>query len=328
MKRAIITGITGQDGSYLAEHLLGEGYEVYGFIHGKADPRASRVGRLLADVRLIHGDLLEMESVQAAVEQAQPDEFYNLAAITHVPTSWEHAELSAQVTGLGVLRALEACRIYCERGGEVRFFQASSSEMFGRPGASPQSEQTPMRPVSPYGSAKLYGHFLTGTYRDLHHLYATSGILYNHESPRRRPEFLSRKVSLGVARIKLGHEHQLRLGSLSASRDWGFAGDYVRAMHLMLTQDEPDDFIIGTGVSHTVEELVDLAFQVVGLEWRRYVVTDASFIRPADVDGLRADPSRACTKLGWKPTVKFDHLVAMMVESDLALLTNYPDDQI
>jgi GDPmannose 4,6-dehydratase len=328
MKRAIITGITGQDGSYLAEHLLAEGYEVYGFVHGKANPRVARVNELLPEVKLICGDLLELETVQAAVEQAQPDEFYNLAAITHVPVSWRHAELSAEVTGLGVLRALEACRLYGESGGQIRFFQASSSEMFGRAAESPQTEETPMRPVSPYGTAKLYGHFLTKTYRDLHRLYATSGILYNHESPRRRPEFLSRKVSLGVARIKLGHQHDLRLGSLSAYRDWGFAGDFVRAMHLMLTQDEPEDFVIGTGVSHTVEELVELAFKVVGLEWRRYVVTDTSFIRPADADRLCADPAKALAKLGWKPTVGFETLVAMMVEADLRLLTDNPDAQV
>jgi GDPmannose 4,6-dehydratase len=327
-KRALITGITGQDGSYLAEHLLSQGYEVWGLVRGQANPRVGRVRQLLADVRLVRGDLLDQGSLISAVERVQPDEVYNLAAISYVPMSWQQAELTGEVTGLGVLRVLEAIRV-CSgittsrmpSSGQIRFYQASSSEMFGMVAESPQTERTPFHPRSPYGVAKAYGHFLTQNYRESYGMFAVSGILFNHESPRRGGEFVTRKVSLGVARIKLGLERQLRLGTLSARRDWGFAGDYVRAMHLMQTRDEPEDFVVGTGVTHSVEELVARAFEVAGLDWREHVVCDAGFVRPAEVDHLCADPSKAAKELGWEPTVGFDELVTMMVESDLALLS-------
>jgi len=328
MMRAMITGITSQDGSYLAEHLLSKEYEVCGFVHGKANPRVDRVRRLLPDVRLVHGDLLDLSSVLSAVEQVQPDELYNLAAISHVPTSWEHAELTGEVTGLGVLRVLEAIRVYSGIGGsrtptrgQIRFYQASSSEMFGDVRESPQTEQTPFHPRTPYGSAKVYGHLLTQNYRESYGMFAVSGIMFNHESPRRSPEFLSRKVTLGAAKIKLGRERQLRLGRLSARRDWGFAGDYVRSMQLMLAQDEPQDYVVGTGVTHSVEELVDQAFRVVELDWHEHVICDTSFIRPIEVNQLCADPTKARRELGWRPKVGFDELIEMMVDSDLALLS-------
>jgi GDPmannose 4,6-dehydratase len=286
-----------------------------------------RVRELLGDVRLVRGDLLDQGSLISAVERVQPDEVYNLAAISYVPMSWQQAELTGEVTGLGVLRVLEAIRV-CSGisasrtpgGGQIRFYQASSSEMFGKVRESPQTERTPFHPRSPYGVAKTYGHFLTQNYRESYGMYAVSGILFNHESPRRGAEFVSRKVSLGVARIKLGYERQLRLGTLWARRDWGFAGDYVRAMHLMLTADEPDDYVVGTGLTHTVEDLVERAFGVAGLDWRDHVVCDAAFVRPAEVDHLCADPSKAAERLGWEPKVGFDELISMMVEADLELL--------
>jgi GDPmannose 4,6-dehydratase len=283
---------------------------------------------LLGDVRLVRGDLLDQGSLISAVERVQPDEVYNLAAISYVPMSWQQAELTGEVTGLGVLRVLEAIRvcsgISASRSparGQIRFYQASSSEMFGQVRESPQTEQTPFHPRSPYGVAKAYGHFLTQNYRESYGMYAVSGILFNHESPRRGAEFVTRKVSLGVANIKLGLGRQLRLGNLSARRDWGFAGDYVRAMHLMLGQDTPKDFVIGTGVTHSVGELLEQAFAAAGLDWRDHVVTDAAFIRPAEVDHLCADPSRARAELGWEPKTGFDELVPMMVEADLKLLS-------
>ncbi len=327
-RRALITGITGQDGSYLAEHLLAEGYEVWGLVRGQANPRVRRVRELLGEVRLVRGDLLDQGSLIAAVERVQPDEIYNLAAISYVPMSWQQAELTGEVTGLGVLRVLEAIRVCSGISasrtpgrGQIRFYQASSSEMFGLVSESPQTERTPFHPRSPYGVAKTYGHFLTQNYRESYGMFAVSGILFNHESPRRGSEFVTRKVSLGVARIKLGMERQLRLGTLSVRRDWGFAGDYVRAMQLMLAADTPADVVVGTGVTHSVEELVDRAFGVAGLDWRDHVVCDAAFVRPAEVDHLCADPSTAVKQLGWEPKVGFDELVAMMVESDLALLS-------
>jgi GDPmannose 4,6-dehydratase len=327
-RRALITGITGQDGSYLAEYLLGQGYQVWGLVRGQANPRVRRVRELLGEVRLVRGDLLDQGSLIAAVERVQPDEVYNLAAISYVPMSWQQAELTGEVTGLGVLRVLEAIRV-CSGisasrspgGGQIRFYQASSSEMFGKVRESPQNEHTPFHPRSPYGVAKAYGHFLTQNYRESYGMFAVSGILFNHESPRRGAEFVSRKVSLGVAKIKLGYQRQLRLGTLTARRDWGFAGDYVRAMHLMLVRDEPEDFVVGTGVTHSVGELVDRAFSAAGLDWRDHVVTDAAFIRPAEVDQLCADPARARDRLGWEAKISFDELVAMMVEADLELLS-------
>jgi GDPmannose 4,6-dehydratase len=335
-KRALITGITGQDGSYLAEHLLAAGYEVWGLVRGQSNPRVRRVRQLLGDVRLVRGDLLDQGSLISAVERVQPDEVYNLAAISYVPMSWQQAELTGEVTGLGVLRVLEAIRV-CSGisgsrspgGGQIRFYQASSSEMFGMVAESPQTERTPFHPRSPYGVAKAYGHFLTQNYRESYGMFAVSGILFNHESPRRGSEFVSRKVSLGVARIARGHERQLRLGTLSVRRDWGFAGDYARAMHLMLIRDQPEDFVVGTGVTHSVEELVEHAFGIAGLDWHDHVVCDAAYVRPAEVDHLCADPSKAVKELGWEPTVGFGELVEMMVESDLALLAGpgeYEDD--
>ncbi|MBP2703367.1 GDP-mannose 4,6-dehydratase [Microbispora sp. RL4-1S] len=331
-KRALLTGITGQDGSYLAEHLLGAGYEVWGLVRGQANPRVSRVRTLLQDVRLVRGDLLDQGSLISAVEKVQPDEVYNLGAISFVPMSWEQAELTAEVTGMGVLRMLEAIRvcsgITASRGtaaGQTRFYQASSSEMFGQVRETPQTERTPFHPRSPYGVAKAYGHFLTQNYRESYGMFAVSGILFNHESPRRGAEFVTRKVSLGVARIKLGRSRELRLGNLEARRDWGFAGDFVRAMHLMLTAGEPEDYVIGTGRTHSVRELVEAAFGAAGLDWERYVVTDPGLHRPAEVDLLCADPKKARTQLGWEPTVSFEDLVAMMVESDLRLLAGGGD---
>jgi GDPmannose 4,6-dehydratase len=327
-RRALITGITGQDGSYLAEHLLAEGYEVWGLVRGQSNPRVSRVRQLLRDVHLVSGDLLDQGSLISAVERAQPDEVYNLGAISYVPMSWQQAELTAEVTGMGVLRVLEAIRVYSGVSaarpaphGQIRFYQASSSEMFGKVRESPQHERAPFHPRSPYGVAKVYGHFLTQNYRESYGMFAVSGILFNHESPRRGAEFVSRKVSLGVAKIKLGIESQLRLGNLAARRDWGFAGDYVQAMRLMLAQDEPEDYVVGTGITHSVAELVELAFGAAGLDWREHVRSDPALIRPAEVDVLCADPTKARERLGWAPKIQFGELIAMMVESDLALLS-------
>ena len=328
-QRALITGITGQDGSYLAEHLLSLGYEVFGLVRGQANPRVRQLRQLLGDVRLVRGDLLDQGSLISAVERVQPDEVYNLAAISYVPMSWQQAELTGEVTGLGVLRVLEAIRvcsgISASRSpgrGQIRFYQASSSEMFGQVRESPQTEQTPFHPRSPYGVAKTYGHFLTQNYRESYGMFAVSGILFNHESPRRGAEFLPRKVSLGVAKIKLGYERQLRLGNLSASRDWGFAGDYVRAMQLMLAQDKPSDYVVGTGIMYSVEQLVDTAFRCAGIDWHDHVVTDAAFVRPAEVDRLCADPARAKLELGWEPKIGLEELVSMMVEADMELLAD------
>jgi GDPmannose 4,6-dehydratase len=297
-------------------------------VRGQANPRLRRVRQLLGDVHLVRGDLLDQRSLISAVERVQPDEVYNLAAISYVPMSWEQAELTGEVTGLGVLRVLEAIRvcsgISASRSplrGQIRFYQASSSEMFGKVRESPQTEQTPFHPRSPYGVAKAYGHHLTQNYRESYGMFAVSGILFNHESPRRGAEFVTRKVTLGVAKIKLGYEQKLRLGNLDASRDWGFAGDYARAMHLMLGQDEPADYVIGTGVTHRVGELVQLAFEVAGLDWRDHVLTDAAFIRPAEVDRLCANPAKAAAELGWEPKIGFEELVTMMVEADLELLS-------
>ncbi|GAA2362505.1 GDP-mannose 4,6-dehydratase [Nonomuraea africana] len=324
-RRALITGITGQDGSYLAEHLLASGYEVWGLARGQANPRVSRMRKLLADVQVVRGDLLDQGSLISAVEKVQPDEVYNLGAISFVPMSWEQAELTAEVTGMGVLRMLEAIRVCSSRGASIRFYQASSSEMFGQVSETPQNERTSFHPRSPYGVAKAYGHFLTQNYRESYGMFAVSGILFNHESPRRGAEFVTRKVSLGAARIKLGLASELRLGNLEARRDWGFAGDYVRAMHLMLQADTPEDYVIGTGRTHSVRELVEAAFTAAGLDWEKYVVGDQSLHRPAEVDLLCADPKKARVQLGWEPTVPFEELVAMMVESDIRLLSNGGD---
>ncbi len=324
MPTALITGITGQDGSYLAEHLLSLGYDVYGMIRGQANPKRLEVERRLPDVRIVEGDLLDGASLIALVQKTQPDEVYNLAAISFVPLSWNQAELTGEITGLGVLRMLEAIRIITGASGSrgdsgrgIHFYQASSSEMFGKVRETPQNERTPFYPRSPYGVAKVYAHYITVNYRESYNLYACSGILFNHESPRRGPEFVTRKISIGAARIKLGKQKELAMGNLDAKRDWGFAGDYVRAMHLMLQQDEPDDYVVGTGEAHSVQEFIEAAFAYVGLNWRDHVRVDPQFLRPAEVDLLRADATRAREKLGWRPEVSFQQLVEMMVESDL-----------
>jgi GDPmannose 4,6-dehydratase len=327
-KRALITGITGQDGSYLAEHLLEQGYEVWGLVRGQDNPKISATQTLLPDLQFVGGDLLDQGSLISALETVQPDEVYNLGAISFVPVSWSQAELTASVTGLGVLRMLEAVRIVSGvgraggGGGEptIRFYQASSSEMFGKVRHTPQNEFTPFHPRSPYGVAKTYGHYITQNYRESYGLFAVSGILFNHESPRRGVEFVSRKITRSAARIKLGLDSELRLGNLDAERDWGFAGDYVRAMYLMLQALEPEDYVVGMGETHSVRELAELAFAAVDLDWRQYVRTDSRFVRPAEVDKLMADPTKAREKLGWKPTMDFEELVRTMVHADLQRL--------
>lgn len=324
-KRALITGVTGQDGSYLAEHLLAMGYQVWGLVRGQSNPRKSRVSRLASELSFVNGDLLDQASLVSAVDLVQPDEVYNLGAISFVPMSWQQAELTTDVNGMGVLRVLEAIRMVCgldksraTPGGQIRFYQASSSEMFGKAAETPQNEQTILHPRSPYGVAKTYGHYITRNYRESYGMYGVSGILFNHESPRRGIEFVTRKISNAVARIKLGVQDELRLGNLEAVRDWGFAGDYVRAMHLMLQQDEAVDYVIGTGRTHTVRDAAEIAFAAAGLDWRDYVVVDPGLVRPAEVETLCADPSRARAELGWAPTVTFEELMRMMVESDLS----------
>jgi GDPmannose 4,6-dehydratase len=334
--RALITGITGQDGSYLAEHLLDLGYEVWGLVRGQANPHASRLRKHIGDVRLVHGDLLDQGSLISAVEKVRPDEVYNLGAISFVPISWQQAEITAEVTGMGVLRMLEAIRVVSgiggsrtPGGGQIKFYQASSSEMFGQVRETPQNEQTPFHPRSPYGVAKTYGHFITQNYRESYGMFAASGILFNHESPRRGAEFVTRKISLGVARIKLGLARELTLGNLDARRDWGYAGDFVEAMRLMLAAGTPEDYVIGTGRTQSVRELAELAFATAGLDWRDHVVIDADLTRPAEVDLLCGDPKKARDQLGWEPAVSFEELVTMMVESDLALLSrsDRPEDE-
>ncbi len=324
MPTALITGITGQDGSYLAEHLLSLGYSVFGLMRGQANPKRPLVEAMLPAVRVVEGDLLDQASLINVVQRVQPDEVYNLAAISFVPLSWNQAELTGETTGLGVLRMLEAIRLVtgasASRAGNglaMKFYQASSSEMFGKVRESPQNERTPFYPRSPYGVAKVYGHFITVNYRESYGIFACSGILFNHESPRRGPEFVTRKISLAAARIKLGKQKELAMGNMDSKRDWGFAGDYVRAMHLMLQQPEPDDYVIGTGEAHTPGEFAELAFKCVGLNHEDFVHIDQQFIRPAEVDHLLADATKAREKLGWQPTVAFAELVRMMVQADL-----------
>lgn len=319
MPRAMITGITGQDGSYLAELLLQKGYEVAGVVRRTSHHSYERVDHLLGRIRLVHADLLDQHSLTQAVADVQPDEVYNLAAQSYVPTSFSQPVLTGEFTALGVTRVLEAIRL---AHPSARFYQASSSEMFGKVRETPQNELTPFYPRSPYGVAKVYGHWITVNYRESYGMYAVSGILFNHESPRRGMEFVTRKVSDGVARIKLGLTRELRLGNLDAHRDWGYAGDYVEAMWRMLQPTEPRDYVIGTGVMHSVRDLVEVAFRHVGLDWREHVVTDPAFIRPAEVDVLLADPSKAKAELGWTPTVGFTDLVTMMVDADLERLVN------
>ncbi|HEU0101308.1 MAG TPA: GDP-mannose 4,6-dehydratase [Mycobacteriales bacterium] len=321
MPSALITGITGQDGLYLAEHLLAKGYEVYGLIRGQNNPKYEMVQRVVPGVRLLTGDLTDISSLLRALESAQPEELYNLGAISFVAYSWENARVTSEVTGLGVLNALEAVRLY-SRGDmtKVRFYQASSSEMFGKVQHVPQSESTLLWPRSPYGVAKVYGHYMTINYRESYGLHASSGILFNHESPRRGPEFVTRKVSQAVARISLGLQDGIVMGNLDARRDWGFAGDYVDAMWRMLQQDEADDYVISTGETHSIRELLAVAFARVGIDdWEPLVTLDPRFLRPAEVDLLIGDASKARERLGWKPEVGFEQLVQMMVDSDLAL---------
>ncbi|HMV30957.1 MAG: GDP-mannose 4,6-dehydratase [Gemmatimonadales bacterium] len=317
MPRALITGITGQDGSYLAELLLAKGYEVVGVVRRTSHHSYERIEHLLERVTILPADLLDQHSLTTVIGETQPDEVYNLAAQSYVPTSWSQPVLTGEFTALGVTRILEAIRLACPR---ARFYQASSSEMFGRAVETPQRESTPFYPRSPYGVAKCYGHWITVNYRESYGLYAVSGILFNHESPRRGIEFVTRKVTDGAARIKLGRATELKLGNLDARRDWGFAGDYVDAMWRMLQRPEPRDYVIGSGETHTVQELVEIAFGHVGLDWRQHVRTDPKFLRPAEVDVLLADPGLARRDLGWTPTVGFQQLVTMMVDADLALL--------
>lgn len=317
MPRALITGITGQDGSYLAELLLAKGYEVFGVVRRTSHHSYERIEHLLDRVTIVPADLLDQHSLTVVLQETRPDEVYNLAAQSYVPTSWTQPVLTGEFTALGVTRILEAIRLVHP---SARFYQASSSEMFGKATESPQRETTPFYPRSPYGVAKVYGHWITVNYRESYGLYAVSGILFNHESPRRGIEFVTRKVSDGVARIKLGLARELRLGNLDARRDWGFAGDYVDAMWRMLQQPEARDYVVGTGVAHSVRDLVEIAFGHVGLDWRKHVVVDPRFIRPAEVDLLVADAGRARAELGWRPTVSFEELVAMMVDADLRRL--------
>ena len=316
-KRALITGITGQDGSYLAELLLDKGYDVYGMVRRASSTNFWRIEHLLDRVTLIPGDLLDQLSLIKVLEEARPEEFYNLAAMSFVPASWDQPLLTGEFNSQGVTRVLEAVRRVDPR---IRVYQASSSEMFGKVREIPQTELTPFYPRSPYGVSKVFAHYITVNYRESYDLFAVSGILFNHESPRRGLEFVTRKVTDGVARIKLGMADSLGLGNLDAQRDWGFAGDYVRAMWLMLQQDRADDFVIATGVSHSVKELVEVAFSHAGLEWQKHVKLDARFLRPAEVDHLVGDSTKARQALGWEPAVDFAGLVKMMVEADLARL--------
>ncbi|GAA1782253.1 GDP-mannose 4,6-dehydratase [Pseudarthrobacter sulfonivorans] len=319
MPRALITGITGQDGLYLAELLLAKGYEVFGLIRGQNNPKFELVQRTVPGVQLLTGDLTDVSSLVRVLAIAQPDEVYNLGAISFVAYSWENASMTSDVTGKGVLNILEATRLYAgEDLSKVRFYQASSSEMFGKVQQVPQREETLLWPRSPYGVAKVFGHYMTINYRESYGMHASSGVLFNHESPRRGPEFVTRKVSQAVARIKLGLQDEIVLGNLDAKRDWGFAGDYVEAMWLMLQQPEADDYVISTGETHSIEELLVVAFEAAGLDdWHRYVRQDPKFMRPAEVDLLIGDSSKAHSVLGWKPKVSFKELIAMMVENDL-----------
>jgi GDPmannose 4,6-dehydratase len=317
MPRALITGITGQDGSYLAEFLLAKGYQVVGVVRRTSHHSYERIEHLLERVEILPADLLDQHSLTTVIKETEPDEVYNLAAQSYVPTSWTQPVLTGEFTALGVTRILEAIRLAWPR---AKFYQASSSEMFGRAMETPQRESTPFYPRSPYGVAKCYGHWITVNYRESYGMFAVSGILFNHESPRRGIEFVTRKVTDAAARIKLGLASELRLGNLDARRDWGFAGDYVDAMWRMLQRAEPADYVIGSGETHTVRELVEIAFARVGLEWQKYVKIDPRFIRPAEVDILLADPGKANREIGWTPTMDFKGLVTMMVDADLAAL--------
>jgi GDPmannose 4,6-dehydratase len=316
-KRALITGITGQDGSYLAELLLEKDYQVFGFVRRQSSPSFERIEHILDKVTLIDGDLIDETSMVLALKQAQPDEVYNLAAQSFVATSWSQPVFTGDATALSVTRILDAIRLV---NPEIRFYQASSSEMFGKVVETPQKETTPFHPRSPYAVAKVYGHWITINYRESYNMHCTSGILFNHESERRGLEFVTRKVSNGVAKIKLGLANELRLGNLDSKRDWGYAPDYVQAMWLMVQQDTPDDFVVATGETHSIEKLVNIAFGCADLDWRQYVVQDPRFMRPAEVDLLLGDPSKAKRTLGWEPKVSFEQMVERMVRSDINLL--------
>lgn len=313
-KCALITGITGQDGSYMADFLLEKNYKVIGMHRRTSIENFDRIERIVERITLVQGDLLDQNSLEAVIKKYHPQEVYNLAAQSFVPTSWSQPLLTGEITGLGVTRLLEAIRVIDPK---IRFYQASTSEMFGKVQAVPQNETTRFYPRSPYGVSKLYGHWITVNYRESYDMFACSGILFNHESPRRGLEFVTRKVSSTAARIKLGQRKELRLGNLDAKRDWGFAGDYVEAMWLMLQQDEPDDYVVATGETHSVRELVEVAFKYADLDWRDYVVVDQEFVRPAEVDLLIGDATKAHKTLGWRPKVSFEQLVRMMVEADL-----------
>jgi GDPmannose 4,6-dehydratase len=317
MPTALISGITGQDGSYLAEFLLGMGYEVVGMVRRSSTVTFERIAHIQDKLTIVQGDLHDQSSLVSLMEDYKPDEVYNLAAQSFVPTSWSQPVLTGEVTALGVTRMLEAIRMVKPK---ARFYQASSSEMFGKVLEVPQRESTPFYPRSPYGVAKVYGHWITVNYRESYDMHAVSGILFNHESPRRGLEFVTRKITHGVAKIKLGKAEELRLGNLESRRDWGFAGDYVRGMWMMLQQDEPDDYVIGTGETHSVGEFCQIAFDHVGLDYKDYVVQDPKFYRPAEVDLLVSDPTKASAKLGWEPEVGFTELIKMMIDSDLDLL--------
>lgn len=321
-RTALITGITGQDGSYLAELLLEKGYRVVGMIRRTSTETTGRIAHLFDQVELVHGDLLDQNSLIDIVQQYQPDEVYNLAAQSFVPTSWKQPVLTGEFTALGVTRLLEAVRL---AKPDARYYQASSSEMFGKVVEVPQSEATPFYPRSPYGVSKVYGHWITINYRESYDMFAVSGILFNHESPRRGLEFVTRKVTYGVARIKEGLANSIALGNLDARRDWGFAGDYVRAMWLMLQQDNPEEYVIATGTTRSVEDLCKVAFDVAGLDWRDYVEIDPRFIRPAEVDLLVGDRTKAEQQLGWKPEVSFERMIEMMVEADIELVREHPE---
>jgi GDPmannose 4,6-dehydratase len=317
MPVALITGITGQDGSYLAEFLLTKGYDVIGMVRRSSTVTFQRINQIQDDITIIQGDLHDQSSLVDLIERYQPDEVYNLAAQSFVPTSWNQPVLTGEVTALGVTRMLEAIRLV---NPKTRFYQASSSEMFGKVREVPQNENTPFYPRSPYGVAKVYAHWITVNYRESYDIFAVSGILFNHESPRRGLEFVTRKITYGVARIKLGLTQELRLGNLESRRDWGFAGDYVEAMWMMLQRGEAEDFVIGTGETHSVRKLCELAFSHVGLDYEEFVIQDPRFYRPAEVDILVADPQRAVEQLGWRPNIQFEELIQLMVDADLKRL--------
>lgn len=319
-KRALITGITGQDGTYLAELLIDKGYQVYGLMRGQNNPKQSMVEELIPGVELIEGDLADMSSLVSAIEYCQPDEVYNLGAISFVAFSFKQPEVTGNITGLGALRLLEAIRIVDGGKGKIRYYQASTSELFGKVREVPQTEETPFHPRSPYGVAKAYAHYMTINYRESYGMHASCGILFNHESPRRGHEFVTRKITGSVARIKLGLQKDITLGNLDSKRDWGFAGDYVEGMWRILQQDKPDDYVLATGQTHSIKEFLTLAFKEIGISnWKPYVKQDPRFMRPAEVDLLIGSPAKAKKKLKWEPKVSFEELVKMMVQNDLEI---------